>query len=92
MMVGLQAKVTLRCFFLLGVVLAADCGVEVVVAAVDEGVGAVAGRPLRGGMATGTSGGEWQGFRRAVDTVSVLLPICSLKNLKERSNTRYGPS
>ena len=50
------------------------------------------GRPRRGGIAASMSGGEWHAFRRSVETLSVLFPICSLKLRRLLSNTRYGPS
>jgi hypothetical protein len=48
------------------------------------------GRPRRGGSAASTwaSGGVWQGFKRSVDTLSVLPPILSLKKRGVRSSTR----
>jgi hypothetical protein len=53
---------------------------------------AARGRPLRGGTATTTSGGDLQGFKRSVETLSVFVPICSLKKRSVLSKTRYGPS
>ncbi len=53
---------------------------------------AAGGRPRLGGCATGTSGGEVQGFSRRVETVSTLSPTCNLKKRRERSRTRNGPS
>ena len=35
---------------------------------------AAGGRPRRGGVATATSGGEWQAFSLNVETTSSLLP------------------
>ncbi len=56
-------------------------GVEV------SALAALGSRPLLGGCATCTSSGETQGFSLRVETRS---PICSLKNLRDRSRTRYG--
>ena len=50
--------------------------------------GVAAGRPLRGGTATATSGGDRQGLRQSVETTSVLVPTCSLNVMRKRSRTR----
>ncbi len=71
-----QAKVTRRRRWV-GVVFFGFCG------------GAAAGgRPRRGGWATAMSGGDLQAFNRSVETLSVLFPICNLKNRNDLSKTR----
>ncbi len=49
---------------------------------------AVGGRPLLGGCATWTSGGDRQGLSRRVENVSSLFPTCSLKYRRDLLRTR----
>jgi hypothetical protein len=49
-------------------------------------------RPLRGGSASCTSCGAWQGLRRCVETILTLEPIWILKKCRDLSTTRNGPS
>jgi hypothetical protein len=49
------------------------------------------GRPRRGGTAAVMSGGETHVLRRCVETISVLVPICSWKSCRDRRSTRNGP-
>jgi hypothetical protein len=58
----------------------------------EAAAGLVGGRPRGGGTAGCTSGGNLQGLRRRVETVSCLVPTWSLKKRKDLSRTRYGPS